>query len=158
MTLLCLGVLIGTGMLRVPGSHTATVHRWLAHGLFIFLWLAAPGAIGVILNQAVRLRPLRAVLGVACCLLAVLLTLVASFTGYLPLPGSEGLPEPERFQSEETRNRFVVLHYFLFPSLCVIVTFGWFLVVALPAPSNELTTVAQDRPARAGAYSTRGLL
>src|SRR5687767_7990551 len=78
------GVLIaiaGTGLDRL-GNPDST-HPWFGHGSLIGVWLAAPFAIGVILQRRIRQRPILAIFQCTMILAAVGLNLMGNFTGYL---------------------------------------------------------------------------
>ena len=133
-------VLVVTAVGRQQWAWPVGVHRWAGHALVIEAWLAIPWAIGVILQQHLRKRPFRAMLGVACCLLTLFFIVVASFTGYLngfALPanvpaGEFGVDLSSRFAGEETRNRFVVLHVYAVPYLIALSLAGWFIIASFP--------------------------
>src|SRR5687768_13536149 len=58
-------------------------HKWFGHGSLIAAWLAAPFAVGVILQRRIRQRPLLAILQSFVILAVVGLHLMGGFTGYM---------------------------------------------------------------------------
>lgn len=109
-------------------------HRWTAHGITIFLWLAIPFAIAVLLQQNFRRRPSAAIAQLIALLLVFGSTVLCAFTGYLWPTGSENAV------GEETLNRFLILHLFVFPAttfaLCVE-SYWYFGRTNSPAPSDS---------------------
>ena len=105
-----------TGLVR-PAGVTADIHKWTGHGLVIFIWLAVPFTIGVVLRSVGQRRS-----GIAVKILALLalfgIALLASMTGYLgPSHGTGDL---------ETLHRFNVLHQLVLPGLAAGLTLYWF--------------------------------
>jgi hypothetical protein len=120
----CLAVASGDVLLGImaagwghrPGPVAAT-HRWLPHALVILDFYAIPLAIGVALAYP-RGRPVAKaarVLGLLAVLGAILL---ASFTGYVG-PSNEQI-------NPMTLRRFQVLHYWVLPSVVIVLVIWWY--------------------------------
>ena len=113
--LVCIAV---TGWFR-PVGEAATIHRWAGHALVLAAWLFVPFAVGVALQHHIHQRPIGAIAQVLALLLLLGLTLLASFTGYLGPSHADQL-------TQETRNRFHVLHLFVLPGLVAVLLAFWF--------------------------------
>ena len=110
------------------------LHRWTAHSLVIFAWLATPFAIGVALGGQFRRRALAAV-GKTLVVLGVLaVVLLNSFTGYIELT-------PEMDQA--TMNRFEVLHTLVLPGLSLLLLLLWCGLYAPPLKSAAVDAPTQ---------------
>lgn len=108
--------LVPTGVLR--NDRLADMHSWVGHALGSFLWLSVPFAIGWLLERDIRRRPVRAIVRSLAPLSTLALGLLASATGYLGPTHSAAI-------SEETRNRFQVLHLFVLPTLLTLLLVIW---------------------------------
>jgi cytochrome bd-type quinol oxidase subunit 2 len=97
----------------------ATIHRWAGHAFLIGAWLFVPFATGVLLQQQLRRRPVLAIAASASMVLLLGLVVAASITGYL------GPSHQEHF-SDETHNRFIVLHFCVLPGLISLLLIAWF--------------------------------
>jgi hypothetical protein len=80
----------------------------------------ASTVIGIALQRGIRHRPLTAVGQVSALLVLIAAALLATFTGYLV---SDGNPI-----GEETRNRFIVVHYFFLPGVISLLLAAWFML------------------------------
>jgi amino acid transporter len=103
-------ILVASGWLR-PVPTVAEVHRWSGHALAIAMWLAVPLAIGVTLQRQRGKKFGGAVLLV----LALGISLLASFTGYLDTSQA----------GEETKNRFIILHFYALPIALATLLAAW---------------------------------
>lgn len=99
-------LLVSTGILHATWGE---LHRWSGHALTIVMWLWVMFSIGVVWQ---RYWPrFGAVIGRTGLLIVCIgLTLLAGISGYL---GPTYTPEA----GQETHNRFIVQHYFVFPIL-----------------------------------------
>ena len=97
----------------------ATTHRWLPHGLFIFImaWSAIPFAIGVTLTRSGG-RPFTAAARTLGLLVLLGVIFLASVTGYL---GPSHGPVDAM-----TLRRFQVLHYAVWPSIAIVLVAWWY--------------------------------
>ena len=107
-----LACLVFSGLLAAE-PFSRGIHRWTAHGMLIFAWLAFPPAIG--LRYASGFGSWKFV---ALLVVLFLVLLLSSFTGYL---GSITPVEHRQQVGGEPRNRFVVLHMCALPAvLCLL--------------------------------------
>jgi hypothetical protein len=105
---------VGLVALSVSGvlhgiAEVGLFHRWLAHGTFIFNGLTATMICGVLVQMRQRNPSVRLTLGIVLLVLLVFATWLGAVTGYLE-------PSGEDLVAQETRNRFIVLHFFFFPA------------------------------------------
>jgi hypothetical protein len=125
----CVALLAGVslGMIAISGQlrslpAVADFHKWMGRGMLIVQWLGIPFAAGVILRQQIRSHMVVAIgysLALVCTLVV---SFLASITGYL---GPLNNPET----TEETRNRFVILHMFVLPAMLAILRCVWFFAL-----------------------------
>lgn len=113
--LACLIVTGGLHADRLAGR----VHLWSGHGLTIAVWLAAPFAMGVVLQQSIRQRPVAAIVQCLGLLLLLGLTVLEGASGYLG-------PTHAIDIDEETYNRFIILHVYTFPGAIGAGLMCWF--------------------------------
>src|SRR5262245_58094953 len=114
--LLCLVNLVVSGLLAEnPWFHG--IHRWSAHGLVIYAWLVVPVAIAARYGEGKGTWKI-----VALLVFVVLGLLHTSFTGYL---GPMSAAEYGEQLSEETKNRFMVIHMFLQPAILIAMATIW---------------------------------
>lgn len=111
--LLIAGVAVASGGAAASYPGLALAHRWSGHALVIAGWMALPWMIGAALQRQGSARPLQAILSTAWLVGILALMLLCSFTGYLPNELADGV-------GEETRNRFVVLHKTVLPTLLML--------------------------------------
>jgi hypothetical protein len=112
MKIACAAFALTFGLLLITGfQHDAwgEVHRWTGHGLKIGVWVFVMFALGMVWY---RYWPrVIAILGRTGLLIACIgLTLLAGMSGYLGPTNNPGA-------DEETYNRCIVQHYFVFPLL-----------------------------------------
>jgi quinol-cytochrome oxidoreductase complex cytochrome b subunit len=112
--LACLAI---TGLLP-PEPYSGEIHRWGAHGMIVFAWLALPLAIG--LRYVCGLGSWKFIATLAFLFLVLLLS---SFTGYL---GPTTASEHGQQLGEETHNRFIVLHMCVLPAVLFLLGGIWF--------------------------------
>jgi cytochrome bd-type quinol oxidase subunit 2 len=103
-------VLVTTGLARRSQPAASSVHKWSGHALVIAVWCFVPFSVAVGLQSNFRWRPGLAIAQTIVLLSLLCVVLLASFTGYLG-------PSYNASVSEETRNRFTVLHQFALPTL-----------------------------------------
>lgn len=121
--------LLVTGSLHQNAS-LASAHRWIAHGLVIVIWTAAPFVVGVRSRQYL---PQRYGLALAFLLTTAVLSILAflsSMTGYLG-PGMQGPLDAG------TLSRFRVLHYGVLPLLLLLTDAAWTLLFPFRGPQGE---------------------
>lgn len=106
--------LAATGLLADPAS----LHRWIGHGYFIYLWLGVPLTIGALLQRSGRGRRVPAMVASVALGLGVAAGFVANVTGYLPQADDRSL-EPE------TYHRFLLLHTLILPVVLLVVQGVW---------------------------------
>jgi hypothetical protein len=123
-------VQVATGILR-SGRNDAIgeLHRWNGHIFLIAAWLFAPFAIGVLWQQKFRRRPGLAIAQSLLLMMVVAAVLLASFTGYLG-------PSYTNMLAEETRHRFRVLHFYVFPGAMAVLLLGWWWFLRRPQDSE----------------------
>lgn len=107
----------------------AQAHRWIGHGLTIFLWLSIPFAIAVLLPQNLRRRPVATIAQLFALLLVFGVVMLGAFSGYLwqtrqgDVVGAESL------------NRFLILHLFFFPGVTFALLLEWWWFFGRVSPS-----------------------
>lgn len=121
-----------TGVGRASNSGAmGTVHKWTGHALVVVTWVSIPLSVGVVLARNFR-RSAWIALAQAVVLAALIgITMLAAITGYLG--PSRGDP------SEETINRFVVLHKVALPFIAAVLAVGW---IWFFRPTSDGGTVA----------------
>ena len=133
------GVLVAiaaTGFRRLASQDST--HEWFGHGSLIAVWLAAPFAIGVILERRIRQRPILAIFQSFMILAAVGLNLVGGFTGYLGPSSQTNVEAGNERHVEETIHRFYVLHTVVLP--CLLLAFlGVWIVIFRPEEKSKET-------------------
>lgn len=108
-----------SGILHGP-PFMKSLHRWGGHGLVIALWCFWIFALGVSGEQTKSRGAGILLARITVITLALLLGLLASFTGYLG-PAHD----PEIGRDMDTYNRFIVLHMFIVPTLLAILLGLW---------------------------------
>ncbi len=113
------------------------IHKFAAHLLTIELWWTIPFSIGVALQRNFLSRPIFAIgqfiffVGVFC------LTLLASISGYLG-------PSHASYISVESYNRFRVVHFWVLPTLCILICTGWYLCFPAKRSINKDSSLSSD--------------
>ena len=136
-----LGFILAIGLIAMAATgyerleNPDSTHRWFGHGSLIVAWLAAPFAIGVILQRRIRLRPILAILQSFMILAAVGLNLEGGFTGYLGPSTQPNVEAGNERLAEETINRFYVLHAVVLPCLYFAFLGIW---IAIFRPERKL--------------------
>jgi len=116
LVVLCLlFALAVTGLLR---SGESEIHKWLGHGLLIVVWLTVPIGIGSTLQRNLAPRRSSAVCHTVLLFGVLGVALLSSVTGYLGPLRNEGI-------SEESLNRFIVLHKIVFPAALATLSLAW---------------------------------
>ena len=121
--------LLVTGCLH-QNAKLAIAHRWMAHGLVIVIWTAAPFVVGV---RSQQYLPQRYGLALAFLLTTAVLSILAflsSMTGYLG-PGTQGPLDGD------TELRFRVLHYGVLPLLLLLTDAAWTLLFPFRGRQGE---------------------
>jgi hypothetical protein len=114
--LIVLAALAITGYLH-PSETFASAHRWSGHSLVIIAWVGVPFGIGVGLQQHGHDPAVAAFLTLG--LIALLgVVVIASISGYSGATHVEGI-------TEESLNRFKVLHLGFFPAIIAALLAGW---------------------------------
>ncbi len=119
----CVIMVFGLG--STESEYWRFCHRWGTHLLVIFAWIAVPTAI------AVRFGEKRGSVGFVLLLLFVLsIALFIPFTGYLSPDfairnGYVAPSEEASLATEETRNRFIMLHQIVLPTIGFIAIGTW---------------------------------
>jgi hypothetical protein len=125
-------ILTATGILHHQPD-LGEVHRWVGHAMVIVAWCVAPYCFAVF---SCMWRIHRFTLALVCEWMLVLFTLGlvmhTSFTGYLNV-------EPVDRFSEETHNRFVVIHAIVEPFFTFVMLAGW-LGAIWPRKAEERTS------------------
>jgi quinol-cytochrome oxidoreductase complex cytochrome b subunit len=135
------GVILAVGFLATTATglerltNPDSTHRWFGHGSLIVAWLAAPFAIGVILQRRIRQRPISAIFQTFMILAAVGLNLLGGFTGYLGPSTQPNVETGDTRLVEETINRFYVMHTVVLPCLYFAFVGIW---ISIFRPEREL--------------------
>ena len=128
-----------TGLQRQ--ANPDSIHKWFGHGSLIAVWLAAPFAIGVILQRRIRRRPVLAVFQCFMVLASVGLNLVGGFTGYIGPSWQTHVEADNERLVEETTNRFYVLHGVVLPCLYLAFLAGW---IAIFRPERKMKETSEN--------------
>lgn len=126
-----------TGVERLENPDS--IHRWFGHGSMIAVWLAASFAIGVILQQRIRQRPILAICQSFMILAAVGLNLEGEVTGYMGPSSVWEVAEIDPRILEESTNRFYVLHTVVLPCLFLAFLGVWIAIFRPEIKSKENT-------------------
>ncbi len=124
-------------------------HRWLGHGMMILLWWMNVAGLGLGL-ASIRARPTTTIGTGNLVITLLFLMMLESVTGYLP--GADAFGGPA---SEETRNRFYVLHCLVLP-LTIVLCLTAILVFTRPRTKrfsqandkHKLIVTPSDNPYR----------
>jgi amino acid transporter len=98
-----------------PDPAAADFHRWSGHALVIAMWLCVAFAVGVVLQSQIRTHPAVAIAHSLLLVFALAVTLLASFTGYIDTSQA----------AEETKNRFIILHFYALPIAIAVLLCLW---------------------------------
>ena len=137
-----LAALIFTGALRSQGL-TQDIHRITGLLICDLVCLAVPFILGALFQQRLKKRPLEVSLYTLCLLLLVGVVILSSLTGYMK-PTDDGmrnaqLSEQRQIDMElvraESLNRFKILHFYLFPSVVLVLLGCWYR--ALPIENTK---------------------
>lgn len=104
-----------TGIFR---EGTVEMHKWIGHGLQITVWLSVPICIGSTLQRNSARRKISAVCQTFLLLGVLGAALLAALTGYLGPSHRENI-------SEESLNRFVILHQIALPAAMATLCLAW---------------------------------
>ena len=115
--------LLVTGCLH-GNAGLATAHRWIAHGLVIVIWTAAPFGVGMRSQQYLPQRYGLALAFLLTTAALLILGFLASMTGYLRM-------DMQGPFSADTERRFRVLHCGVLPLLLLLADGAWTLLFPL---------------------------
>jgi hypothetical protein len=121
--------LLMTGSLHQNAS-LASAHRWIAHGLVIVIWTAAPFVVGVRSQQYLSQRYGLALAFLLTTAVLFIIAILSSMTGYLG-PGTQGPLDAD------TLRRFRALHYGVLPLLLLLTDAAWTLLFPFHGPQGE---------------------
>jgi hypothetical protein len=119
--LCCLFGLEVVSGLAYGGVAVAEMHRWGAHGTVIWASLTFAIVLAATLERAIRLRRWRPLSDALVAVVALLLWLYTSFTGYL------GPSRARKPLDPDTLLRFRVIHMVFLPTLLAALLAWWWL-------------------------------